>query len=111
MSDERQAAAHREFQISLAAVHGAQASLAGLEARLRRLRVDRDVFGADTGELHSELLVERERLQRELEAAHAAARRAHTTLRRLTDPNAEPDDVDDNPAIDGYEQPSFAEPT
>lgn len=115
MSDDQQVTAELEFQARLATLHDARARLASLEAALHRLAIDRPTMAPGEAEIReSELAARRARASEEVAALHAAARRAHTTLRRLTDPDAEPDDLDSedlDPGThgDGYQQPPFAE--
>lgn len=108
MSDEQMLAAQVEFQARMTAVHQAQAQLNEIESRLRRLAIDQSAFGASTQREQVRLNRQRERLAEQLQSLQAKARVAHTVLRRLTDPRAEPDDVVVELQSDGYEQPHFA---
>jgi outer membrane protein TolC len=108
MGEDQLVAAQMEFQARLAALHAAQGRLAEAEARLRRLDIDRDVFGAvdEAGRVRAE--VQRDHARAEVEQLRAAARDAHTRLVRLSGPGYEPDQVEFDPPPSGYQQPPFA---
>lgn len=107
-ADDR-AAAQLAYQRALAALHEARSALADLAAARRRFAFDRvrlapAAAGTRSAELkvaHAELLSRADQL-RDL----AAGLRAE--LRHLTDElDDEPDEVPEDPAGSGYQQPPF----
>jgi hypothetical protein len=111
MSDDQQAVAALRFQERLASLHEAQARLASVEAALHRLAIARATMPPGEAEKReADLMVRHQVARTEVDALRLEARRAHTTLRRFTDPDAEPDDLEPSPPGDHYEQPPFGSP-
>ncbi|MCE1173708.1 MAG: hypothetical protein LWW77_03765 [Propionibacteriales bacterium] len=107
MGEDQLVAAQMDFQARLSALHAAQAHLAELEARLRRLGIDRDVFGAVDEAGRARTQAERDQVRDQVERLRAAAQDAHTRLLRLSGPGTEPDEIDADPQASGYQQPPF----
>jgi predicted nucleic acid-binding Zn-ribbon protein len=110
MGDDQLVAAQMEFQARLAALHAAQTRLAELDARLRRLGIERDHFGAANDADRAAVTSQRDRVRDEASRLRTAAQEAHLRLRQLSGPGAEPDDVDLDSSASGYQQPPFAGP-
>ena len=108
MGEDQLVAAQMEFQARLSALHAAQGRLAELEARLRRFGIDRDVFGADDEAGRADAEARRDHARGEVDRLRTAARQAHTTLIQMSGPGAEPDEVDIESQITGYQQPPFS---
>ncbi len=110
MSDDRQVAAEREFQARVSALHEARARQAEVGAALNRLALDqRHLSTEEAAARRDQLLAERDRLVAEVQQLHDRARRAHAEFRRLTDVDAEPDEIEPQEPASGYQQPPFGE--
>lgn len=110
MSDDRQVAAEREFQARVTALHEARARQAEVGAALNRLAVDQRHLSREEAAARRDLLVaERDRIAAEVQQLHDRARQAHAEFRRLTDVDAEPDQIEPDEPAAGYQQPPFGE--
>ena len=102
-------AAEMAYQRALAALHEARADLSDQSAAQRRFAYERPRLTAEAAATHAgELATVRARLLTHVEQLREQAATTRAELRRLTDdPDAEPDDLLDEPAEDGFHQPPF----
>ena len=102
-------AAEMAYQRALAALHQARADLSDLSAAKRRFAYDRPRLTAEAAATQAaELETVRMRLLALVERLRQQAATTRTELRRLTDdPDAEPDELPDEPAEEGFHQPRF----
>jgi len=112
VEDGRLDAAELAYQRALAALHDARAELSDSAAAQRRFGYDRiRLDPAVAATRAAELETVHARLRAHVEQLRELAGTARAELRRLTDDSdAEPDEVPEEPAEEGFHQPPFEHP-
>ena len=102
-------AAEMAYQRALAALHEAREDLSGLSAAQRRFAYERPRLTVEAAATHAaQLETARAVLFAHVEQLRVQAATTRAELRRLTDDlDAEPDELPDEPAGDGFHQPRF----
>jgi len=112
VEDGRLDAAELAYQRALAALHEARADLADSAAAQHRFSYDRvRLDPAVAATRAAELEAVHARLRAHVEQLRVLAGTARAGLRRLTDdPDAEPDELPEESAEEGFHQPPFDHP-
>ncbi|MGV8908644.1 MAG: hypothetical protein ACOH1Y_06640 [Propionicimonas sp.] len=112
VEDDRLAAAELAYQRCLVALHEARAELAGSSAAQHRFSYDRvRLEPAAAATRAAELESVNARLRAHVEHLRDLAGAARAELRRLTDdPDSEPEELSEEPAEEGFQQPPFDHP-
>ena len=102
-------AAELAYQRALTALHEARAELSEVSAARRRFAFDRTRLSPEAAAARAGgLEAAHAGLTAQVEALRVQASALREELRRLTDdPGAEPDQLPDEPASEGFEQPKF----